>query len=671
MSTLHALLIGIDDYFPDHLSDGRRYPSLDGATGDAARMALYLGEHAGLQPESTRMLLSRGAGGRPEAPPERLPTYANIVAAFKQLAIEAMPGDRVYIHYSGHGSRMPTEYPGIKGPAGQDESLVPCDIFTRDSRYLRDLELAALVRLLVDRDLHVTLVLDCCHAGGAMRGGATASRGTGEAVPRRVPWVARELVPSAVADPETLTEVWKSQQKERRNYRGLKLQSWLPVARYSLFAACRPDELAFEYPFDNREPQGALTHWLLDTLQRSSELSCGEIHQRLVARIRGSFAGQTPMFLGDGEGGFLSVKRKRAPMREVATESPRVLRVDEETGRVLLDAGLAAGVKAGDRVHLNGSAELAIRRVGATESWAEVIRTVGPGPIEPGASVDFLRLQTSVRLVPSEEGGPDAERALTRLRDALRKSAAGFVEVCENETAPDLCATVGTNGAYEVLDPGGTRFTNLTPLLVSAPGVVQKLIRRLDHLAKFRNILTVENPKAPSWLGIYLELREDSPGGASAPLSVGAVELQEGESLIVRIVNRSNVRLDFAVLDLAPDYSVSQILPKKGSLSLLPLDPGQGEVVRIKGWLPPGFDEGADVLKVFATQGAANFRWLELPVLDRPSMVSNYRGDPKNALERLFAQLTVNRPARRSGLNPSEFPEEEWITAQVEIRVRR
>jgi len=466
-----------------------------------------------------------------------------------------------------------------------------------------------------------------------------------------------------------LMEIWRSQQRERRNYRGLTLQSSLPVARYSLFAACRPDELAFEYPFENREPQGALTYWLLDTLRRSSgELSCGEIHQRLVARIRGFFATQTPMFLGDGERGFLAVRKLT---RDAAVDSPRVLRVDEKTGQALINIGLFAGAKVGDRIRLEGAAELTIRRIGATDNWAEITRVLGPGAIEPGARAEFLRLQTSVRLVPPERENREAEQALARVRDSLQKSPGGFVEACENGTAPDLCVTIDENRAYQVLDPGGIPFQNLSPLRINAPGVTFKLLQRLDHLAKFRNILSVENPRPAEWLRIGLEVREDGPEGSPVELSSRAVELGTGESLRIRIVNRSSVRLDFVVFNLAPDYSVTQLLPKPGSLTLLPLDRGEGHSVSIRGWLPPGYGEGKDILKVFATQGAANFRWLQLPALDSPARGSNFRGDPKNPLERLFAQLAARKPAKRGPLVVSAFPQEEWITAQVEIRVRR
>lgn len=641
MSDLWALLIGIDDYLPDRLPDGTRYPSLHGAVADVSRMALLLRDQAGLQPGRTRMLLSRaGEDGQSIEPPERRPTYANMVAAFKRLAVEAQPGERVYIHYSGHGARRPTGYPEIKkGPGAQDEALVPCDIAEPGSRYLLDLELAALVQLLVDRGLIVTVVLDCCHAGGAMRTGW-------QAVPRRVPWIERTPVPSAVAELPVLGEIWQALRREHRN---VTVQGGLPVAGYALFAACRPDESAFEFPFERGEPQGALTYWLLHTLERyGNELSCGQIQQKLVARIRGHFAVQTPMYLGPPERSFLS-----GAIRSLGPPSPVALRIGED-GRVLIDAGLASGMKSGTRI-LTPQAELAICRAGATESWAEVIRVLGPEGIEPGDRAEVLPLRATVHLLPSEPGDRTAEQALDRLREALPKGGDGFIELCE-ERVPDLCVTVA-EGLYEIRDPGGDPFPNLRPLRVKSPGAVPELIRRLEHLSKFRNILSVENPRPAEWLGVGLEL--------------GTHDLRVDEKVSLRLVNCSSLRLDFAVLNLAPDYSVTQLLPEKGSFTLLPLDPDEEHEVDLTGWLPQGYEEGKDILKVFATHGATSFRWLELPPLDRPKLMSYPRTGPGNPLERLFARLAAVRPAHRGGLTPSEYPEEEWITAQVEIRVRR
>ena len=645
MSTLHALLIGIDDYVPGVLPDGVRYPSLHGAARDVDRMESFLRDKAGLTADKTCKLLSRvGEDGRSTEPPERRPTYANIVAAFKQLAAEASSGDRVYVHYSGHGARLPTEYSEIKGASGQDEALVPCDIGAPDSRYLRDLELAVLVRTLVDRELLVTLVLDSCHSGGAMRTGTPP-----EAVPRKVPGARLPSVPSAVARRDLLMRAWRHLQQEEVTRRNLSAKTWLPVARYALCAACRPDELAYEYPFDKGEPQGALTYCLLQTLgQNGLGQSCDAIQKKLVANVHGRLKSQTPMLIGDGDRRFLAEVPARK--QRMSPELPMVLRVDED-GRVLLSWGQAQGARERDRLVLRGPSgtrqEFVVSQVGPTESLAQVIDGPGPSTIPPGSSVEVLPLQAVVRFLPPEPGDSTAESALKELREALWKYREGFVEIDDETDVPDICVAF-SRGAYEIRDPDGLAFPNVAPVR-AVRGAPCEVVRRLDHLVKFRGLRAVKNSEPPHWLEIGLELCGDDPSAAPVPFPAGGLDLRCGEGAILRVVNRSSLRLDFAVLDLAPDYSVTQLLPPRKTLSLLPLDPGEGHVMRLQGCLPEQLQEGVDILKVFATRGSVSYRWLELPPLGKPDSGRTMRG----------------------GWSPSEFPEEEWISRQVEIRVRR
>lgn len=643
MSTLYALLIGIDAY-PDLLPDGTSYPSLRGATGDVERMEAFLRDRAGLTPERTRKLLAQaGNNGSPAGPPERRPTYANIVAAFKQLAVEAAPGDRVCVHYSGHGARLKTEYPEIKEPGSLDQALVPCDIGEPGSRYLRDLELAVLVRLLVDRGLLVTLVLDSCHSGGAIRTGIEG------AVVREVPEVDLPPVPSAVAKRDLLMRAWQSLRQEDVPMRNLSLQSWLPVVRYVLFAACRPSERAYEYPFEEGEPQGALTYALLkDLRQNGLEQSCDQIQKKLVAAVHGKLKNQTPMLVGDGARRFLAEAPARAS-RVFSPKGPMVLRVDED-GRVLLNWGQALGARDGSRLVLrtpSGRSVMKARQTGATEIWAEVIH--GPKPssaIPRGSSIDFLPLQAAVRLLPPLPGDSKAAQALEQLREALWSCRGPFIEIDDEDGAPDLCVAFRM-GSFEIRDPGGSTLPNVAPVQAGR-GAPDEVVQRLDHLMKFRSLRAVENPEHPDWLEIGLELCSDDPSVEPVPFPSGGLDLRCGEAVTLRIVNRSSIPLDFAVLDLAPDYSVTQLLPSWKRESLLPLDPGEGREVPLKGWLPEKLQEGVDILKVFATQGSVSYRCLELSALGEP---------PKDVL--------------RGEWTLSKFPEDEWISTQVEVRIRR
>ena len=165
--TLHALLIAADCYLPNRLPEGS-YHNLGGCVRDVQLVEDFLRERLHLKEDRLIKLTSTNVGtGAPPEPPERRPTYENIIAAFKDLTQKADPGDHVYVHYSGHGGRTPTLLPEVKGEGGIDEALVPIDIGNSTARYVRDVEIAKLLQDMVTKGLRVTMVLDSCHSGGA------------------------------------------------------------------------------------------------------------------------------------------------------------------------------------------------------------------------------------------------------------------------------------------------------------------------------------------------------------------------------------------------------------------------------------------------------------------------------------------------------------------------
>ena len=150
---LHALLIGVDYYIPHKLADGSYYPSLGGCVRDINHVETFLKQRLELPDEQIIKLTSTNGKDGPPEPKEKWPTYENMVAAFKQTTQRAVAGDQVYIHYSGHGGRTVTAFREAKGEKALDESLVPIDIGEPGTRYLRDLDMAHLLKEMTDKDL--------------------------------------------------------------------------------------------------------------------------------------------------------------------------------------------------------------------------------------------------------------------------------------------------------------------------------------------------------------------------------------------------------------------------------------------------------------------------------------------------------------------------------------
>ncbi|HEY1403595.1 MAG TPA: caspase family protein, partial [Pyrinomonadaceae bacterium] len=309
-SMLYALLIGIDCYLPNKLPDNSSYPNLGGCVRDIEGVESFLRTRLGLPDERIFILRASDQGqDEPPEPRESWPTYKNMVAAFNRITEAATAGDQVYIHYSGHGGRTPTAYPEVKGARGLDESLVPADIGSPGTRYLRDLELAHLLKRMADKGLFITLVLDSCHSGGATRGMVdSAVRGISSIDTTQRP------TDSLVAPREELLASWQGLGGSET--RGLLAGSlWIPESQhYVLLAACRPHELANEFAFDGQRRSGALTYWLLDTLQNLGEGSdYRTLHNRLLGKVHAKFPQQTPQLLGDGARAVFGVAQVSAP----------------------------------------------------------------------------------------------------------------------------------------------------------------------------------------------------------------------------------------------------------------------------------------------------------------------------------------------------------------------
>lgn len=87
------------------------------------------------------------------------PTGRNIRKALLDLVGSAESGDCLFVHYSGHGTRLPAET-GEEDDTGYDECIVPCDM-----NLITDDDFRELVDK-VPEGCRITIVSDSCHSGG-------------------------------------------------------------------------------------------------------------------------------------------------------------------------------------------------------------------------------------------------------------------------------------------------------------------------------------------------------------------------------------------------------------------------------------------------------------------------------------------------------------------------
>ncbi|VVA95846.1 unnamed protein product [Arabis nemorensis] len=135
---------------------GINYPGtkveLKGCVNDVHRMHKCLVDRFGFAEEDITVLIDTDKS-------YTQPTGKNIHQALSELVKPAKPGDVLFVHYSGHGTRVPPET-GEDDDTGFDECIVPCDM-----NPIPDDDFRELVER-VPEGCKITIISDSCHSGG-------------------------------------------------------------------------------------------------------------------------------------------------------------------------------------------------------------------------------------------------------------------------------------------------------------------------------------------------------------------------------------------------------------------------------------------------------------------------------------------------------------------------
>lgn len=676
---IHALLIGID-YYPDATPPHRTlFHNLGGCVRDVLEVDAFLRERLDVPSSQITCLLSPLPGV--DALGTHLPTYDNIVSAWKRLIYEVPSGEQIYIHFSGNGGRVKTCMPEVKGTGALDEALAPCDVNDRaKGRFLRDVEVARLLEQMTERRHFVTIVIDACHSSGLSKG---------EVFPRC--GLAADLEPrpsdglgSAVASPAELAATVQ---------RGAGSRSAGDAWHFGpnsgvLVAACRQNEFAFEYAFDGHVRRGALTYFWLETLdRRGPSLSYRAALRSINADMIAYHLPQTAMVVGDADREVLGLQHIR-PVRAIP-----VLAVDNH--RITLLAGMASLMRRGmrlaiappdavtDFVELAGLPEVEVGEVGAAQSIARRIDDK-PGEIVVGAQAIPLRYTQSVtRLVKWMPSGLAGEEEARRtLTEALAADPSRLVAAAPDDTAAHYFVTTTPASAtgefeYRVDDAAGVPVRNLGPAIgVADQHAAARVVSRIVHLARFSSVHTLDNSDPHSPLAGRFELEllalpDDFQHGDPViprPFIGGQPDnLPHNTWICLRLRNRSVFELHAVVLDLQPDWGISKAVPS--DLPFLQLAPDTVYDTAIRAWLPRGYDSSTDILKAIATVEPTAFDWLCLDPLDQ---LDGHRGPLKGIpMAHLRQAIEGMRSATRTvgRVVEANVPTRAWTTVQRVLTV--
>ncbi|KAF3277982.1 hypothetical protein TWF970_004862 [Orbilia oligospora] len=715
--TKWAILIGVDYYQDGKERTDIKFRSLKGSVEDIRQIEELLRTRFDFNdPYIIRLTATTpdsGQGGPKELPPHR-PTYENIIQAFERVIREANPHDIVYIHYSGHGARVDTIFPDIKEKR-LDEALVPTDISCQ-GRYVRDVEIAYLINKLVDKKLIVTLVLDCCHSGGANRSGGPGCGPSGGTI-RGIDRVGKNIPErdfSLLSPQKELIAVWK--EPEPKNQRAATVENhWLLESRgYAFLAACRTNEFAMEDVFD-KKTQGLLTHTMINIIKASTaSLTYYGLYNLVRAKVLEHNSQQTVVLGGEADRIFLS-----SDCRKLHSMVP-IKRVTKEGGKlhIHLDVGSTHGIPDDASIDVwppsysgsdyEPSEKSAVFRTvkieGLTldaelEKWG----AKGEHQIQPGfLAQPHTFSKKRVYLDPINNSGMgQAKPPLWRHGEKETlippQDLAKVKRILETHNIPISDDPANASFQVHVEDGNYKTLCNtkklpnriaLPPLPIDDESAAEKLARCIKHATKYYDILELSNPEIGSpgqWVSASLSMKKGLPPVPMArlfnhqpdnTLESKSCEVEAADVVTVLVTNISSTEKHITVLDLDDSGCVMQIFPcapggtqqllaPNETLSLpLVVDSTEENVA-------PG--QIIDTIKIIATKEPTNFRWLELPSLDKIKSGTSNRGDDinkkhENAFE-LLQQVTRETAPKARSVSVRNSDTAWWDTAQVTLRL--
>ncbi|KAL8366253.1 hypothetical protein RB595_004835 [Gaeumannomyces hyphopodioides] len=621
-----AVLIGIDCYHrPGQPPTTRRYnsardeieyPNLRGCVNDVLAVEHYLLNTLQVPPQNIVKLLApnpgRGTHGWPLPATWIEPTYDRIVHELRKVSGDAKSGkesgtragDLVYVHFSGHGARATTVFAHLRGCGGaragmavpgtaddEDHALVPSDVLY-GGHYLRDLEIAVLMQDMVEAGLVVTVVLDCCHSGGAARHGGD---GRLDERVRGIKGVYDSHHDPAYVDvPDEVTmgriAFWANK------------PSWLDEPQgFVVLAACLAQKKAFE---TSDGAHGALTKCLLDVLQLGSlGMSAQAIYETASSKVHEGRLGQTPYLVGNGDRFFFNEEVRARLYGHRVVDTVTGSNRDPADRYVTLGGGLMHGVRQGSVYAIyssdcdpkiersNAIAEVKVVKVtdgdsiatfenpGKDTRWADVMA---------GCVAVLKSLPVGSRSTVWFDMDAEKREIFTQLWD--EKLADRTWLALADDDAATFRISIDNSDLFAINGQLGAVTTIMGPALdpISAEGDdfyrgMLRLVRRLEHLARYkwtRELANhcVENNRSSALIAVDIDAAPNARevhGERLEPVSTmesndeGLYSVEEKRLFRVTVKNLSERKVHFVILDCSAEFTVQKVFPMDGPFRTL------------------------------------------------------------------------------------------------------
>lgn len=511
---------------------------------------------------------------KPKEDPMSWPTHRNVTSALNDILSDADPGNCVYVHFSGHGSRKDDNqdkaYINSTKPvalvllSGQQDSKPPC-------QYLWGRELANTLKNMVQKGLVVTLVLDCCFSGSVMRRGE----------------VVRFLAYDDVVDNAFPTEAPKCLDLAdsvgiSRFRNASMLPNWLANPEgYSILAACGPTQRARELKDDQNQPHGVLSYYLYKSCVKFGGLGCsmGIIYQHVQAYIRDLGAQQTPCLFGNMDIGFFG---NTPSQRDHRASHVAILRNADQIVR--LPIGEAQGVCIGDLFRLwrlNPETDESRKAVTACVTQVSplgcTLRPYGQYRlvnVRTGwLATPLTRLALQNYSIEISRNTPDRDR----IEEAVRQSSLAVSTSLGNEVQQNACFLVRHDDlSFEISDASGVKIPHLPelPIASTSPGTIAEILGHLTRYWIVKDLARAVPAAANLPCHVWMEM-----DGKKFPPS-GLIDLTHGDTIHLKIKNEGDRDLYLFVYNMDAFWEIEN-MSKKSHTIIPPHDKDEDKTCKI------------------------------------------------------------------------------------------
>lgn len=577
-----AILIGIDQYSRD-----RPGSNLNGCVNDVSLVFNYLMD-SGWSRDNIAILIAPHDDKKGSTPfltdtTYHKPTRRQFFRAIEFIQEQAKEGDVVLIHYSGHGDRRPTKYPGLKGKSERDELLC---LLGSD---LSDVKLGSKLDGLAKR-FTVVITLDCCHSGGATRG----EQSTDDLIrcwPREELRTREEIIDDAADEFSSASDEEYEQSDcffgdiegttsadEKANRNASRRSSWLHRARnYNVLCACQDNEKARETSVQGVR-QGVWTRAYMEALNELGERRrterYAELHKQLRLKIEHWGYKQKPLHFGLEDRQIFG-----ANLRDTSNPfQAYVCSVNVDARTVKIDRGVIAGVRVDDIYHLtngdnttDGYAKLQIMSTehsSATGSYTPVIPdgsvsdSINPqvgwiATLEARSESATVRISydTTGTRVKADEGVLATIRSTWhQYNDPITPILLEFEDAVSAQRGADFIVRL-EQGVFTFRDFQSRELLQHFPTLpVDVTDVTSKIMGLLQHLKRIEDVRRLCSPSSQASKKPYrvtFKQRDEDPNAPAGTLT----------SWDLKFKNCSRQQLYVTVINLLPLYGMKMLFP--------------------------------------------------------------------------------------------------------------